>query len=73
MGTIRNSFVPAKYGLFTGFDIGRVWLENDFSNKWHNSYGGGIWLNAANVVTGKVSYFHGEDGSRVSVGFGFGF
>ena len=73
IGKISNSLIPAKYGLFTGFDLGRVWLENDFSNKWHNSYGGGIWINGANVVTGKVSYFQGEDGGRLSVGLLFGF
>lgn len=73
IGKFKNSLIPAKYGLYAGFDTGRVWLQDDFSNKWHNSYGGGIWLNAINVVTGKISYFHGEDGGRVTVGLGFGF
>ena len=73
IGKFKNSLIPAKYGLYAGFDTGRVWLQDDFSNKWHNSYGGGIWLNGINVITGKVSYFHGEDGGRFTVGLGFGF
>ena len=73
IGKFKNSLIPAKYGLFAGYDTGRVWLRNDFSNKWHQSYGGGIWLNGINVITGKLSYFHGEDGGRISFGLGFGF
>jgi hypothetical protein len=25
------------------FDYGRVWLDGETSNKWHQSMGGGIW------------------------------
>jgi hypothetical protein len=34
-----------SYGIFAGFDYGRVWLDGEASNKWHQSVGGGIWLN----------------------------
>ena len=73
IGKFKNSLIPAQYGVFAGYDSGRVWLADTNSNKWHNSFGGGIWLNGVKVVTGKVSYFHGEDGGRFSVGLGFGF
>ncbi|WP_026977025.1 metallophosphoesterase [Flavobacterium tegetincola] len=73
IGKFKNSLIPAQYGVFAGYDSGRVWLAETNSNKWHNSIGGGIWLNGVKVVTGKVSYFHGEDGGRFSVGLGFGF
>lgn len=73
MGKLKNSIVPIKYGFLAGFDYGRVWLQDDFSTKWHNSYGGGVWLNGVNVLTAKLSYFHSEDGGRVSFGLGFGF
>ena len=73
IGKFENIFIPAKYGLFAGFDSGRVWLQNDFSNRWHNSFGGGVWINGVNVITGKLSYFHGSDGGRLSIGIGLGF
>lgn len=73
IGRLKNGIVPIKYGVLAGFDYGRVWLQDDFSNKWHNSYGGGIWLNGVNLLTAKLSYFHSEDGGRVSFGLGFGF
>lgn len=73
IGKVENLYIPAKYGLFAGFDSGRVWLANDFSNKWHNSFGGGVWINTVNLLTGKVSYFHGSDGGRLSIGLGLAF
>lgn len=73
IGKFKNGIVPVKYGFLGGFDYGRVWLANDFSERWHTSYGGGIWLNGINVVTAKLSYFQSSDGGRVSFGLGFGF
>jgi len=73
MGKFKNGIVPIKYGFFAGFDYGRVWLQDDFSTKWHNSYGAGLWLNGVNVITGKIALFHSEDGVRISAGIGFGF
>ena len=73
IGKFENIFIPAKYGLFAGFDSGRVWIDNDFSNQWHNSFGGGVWINAVKVITGKLSYFHGSDGGRLAIGIGLGF
>jgi len=73
LGKLQNGFAPLSYGVFGGFDYGRVWLENDASNKWHQSAGGGFWINGVNLLTAKFSYFYSSDGGRVSAGLGFGF
>lgn len=74
IGKIKGSFVPMTYGLLGGFDYGRVWLKDEVSNKWHQSVGGGIWLNGLNVITAKLSYFKSaDDQARISFGLGFGF
>jgi len=66
--------VPMRLGVFGGFDYGRVWLSNEDSDRWHTSYGGGIWLNGAQMVTARVSYFQGQDNEgRVVFGLNFGF
>jgi hypothetical protein len=36
--------LPGEWGLFGFGDTGRVWLEGESSDKWHSSWGGGIWL-----------------------------
>lgn len=73
LGKIDNGFAPLRYGVFGGFDYGRVWAPNENSDKWHQAYGGGIWINGVNLVTGKVSIFNSTDGIRISAGLGFGF
>lgn len=73
LGKLQNGFIPLTYGIFGGFDYGRVWLKDDFAHNWHQSVGGGMWLNGVNLLTAKVSYFYSTDGGRVSAGLGFGF
>jgi calcineurin-like phosphoesterase family protein len=73
IGKIRQSIVPMSYGILGGYDYGRVWLDGEDSNKWHQSVGGGIWLNGLNAVTARVTYFNCSDGNRIAFGLGFGF
>lgn len=72
-GKIKTGIAPFSYGVLVGYDYGRVWYENDFSEKWHNSTGVGIWINGMNLITGRLSYFVSDDGPRFFVGLGFGF
>ncbi len=73
VGKLRNGLAPVRYGFFGGFDYGRVWLDDDRSEKWHQSAGGGVWLNGVNLLTAKLSLFVSSDGPRLFFGFGFGF
>ena len=73
IGQTKKNFLPMKYGIIVGYDYGRVWMDEEKSDKWHQSIGGGIWLNGINTLTGKINYFHGGDGGRISFGVNFGF
>lgn len=74
IGQIRESIVPMSYGVLGGFDYGRVWLDGEKSNKWHQSFGGGLWLNGLNVITARITYFKSlNDDGRIAFGLGFGF
>ena len=70
---IKTGLLPLNMGIFGGFDYGRVWLDDDDSEKWNNSIGGGIFANAADMITFQLSYFTANDGGRISFGLGFGF
>jgi len=70
IGKIKNSILPLSYGFFGGFDLGRVWVPTEKSDKWHNSYGGGFWLNAVDAISANVSYFTSSDGGRLVIGIG---
>ena len=74
IGKIRKSILPMSYGILGGFDYGRVWLKGEDSQKWHQSFGGGLWLNGLNVITGRITYFKSADEeARIAFGLGFGF
>ncbi len=70
---MRTSFLPLQFGIFGGFDVGRVWLDGDFSERWHNDYGGGFWVTAAESVSGTFNLFNSPEGLRFSFGFGLNF
>lgn len=73
MGKIKNPFTPLNYGLFAGFDFGRVWYPQESSKKWHASYGGGAWVTIINKITTKYSWFGSGDDFRFMFGLGMGF
>ena len=73
LGKTKQNFIPLKYGILVGYDYGRVWIDEEKSKKWHQSIGGGLWVNGINLITGNVNYFYGADGGRVSFVINFGF
>ena len=70
---ISSLLIPLKVGLFGGVDYGRIWLDQQDSKKWHNSYGGGVFINGVNTMTANLGVFNSNDGLRVTFNFGFGF
>lgn len=72
-GQFTAGFIPMSYGVYAGFDYGRVWTPMESSSKWHNAYGAGLWVNAIEQATLHCSYFYSKDGGRFVFGLGFGF
>ena len=73
LGLWENRFLPIVYGVTAGFDYGRVWTPGEDSERWHNNYGGSIWISAGLAVTGNIGLYHGSDGNRLSVMLNFKF
>ena len=70
----RNSSLPFSLGVLAGYDVGRVWLRGEDSDRWHYSYGGGLFISPLDYATLNLSYFLGDgDIGRFSVGTGFFF
>ncbi len=68
--TFKTGLLPLQLGVFGGYDIGRVWLDDEDSNRWYDSVGGGIWLNAMDTIGGQLGIFSSDDGLRFTFGFG---
>ena len=72
--TFKVGLLPLQIGVFGGYDLGRVWSDFDNnSEKWHDSYGVGFWVNSADALSGTFNLFKSSEGYRVSFGFGFNF
>ncbi|MDX1315445.1 MAG: phosphoesterase, partial [Eudoraea sp.] len=79
-GRKKTGILPVETGLFGGFDVGRVWVDDDlllnpdFNNdQWNTSVGGGFFINAADFIAGSISLFNSDDGLRFAFALGFGF
>ncbi|WP_405415218.1 metallophosphatase [Maribacter sp. Asnod1-A12] len=69
----RTNFIPIQLGVSAGFDYGRIWSDNDNSSKWHNDYGGSVWISGFSALTGNLGFYHGGDGNRFVFSLGFNF
>lgn len=68
-----TGFLPFQIGVFVGGDLGRVWTGDRDSDVWHNDYGGGLWINSAEAISGTFQLFNGSDGDGPRFSFQFGF
>ena len=69
----RTGFIPLRIGVTGGFDLGRVWNDNEDSDKWHNSYGGSIFVNGFQAFTANIGYYQSVEDSRIIFTAGFRF
>ena len=67
----KTVLLPIQIGVFGGYDVGRVWVPNDTSDVLHNSYGGGFWVNTADLLSGTFNIFTGDEGMRFTFGLAF--
>lgn len=69
----KTRIIPTALGMFAGYDYGRVWLPNNSSNRWHTSYGGGIFVNGSDILSANLAVFNSVEGARFTFGLGFAF
>lgn len=51
---IRTIVFPFTIGLTAFNDVGRVWVKDDKSRVWHNSFGGGVYIKPVNAFALSV-------------------
>lgn len=71
--SLKTALLPIRIGVYGGFDYGRIWITDDNSNKWNNSYGGGFFINGVELLTANLGLFHSIDGLRLAFSLGFQF
>lgn len=68
MKPIKTRLLPLRLIPYIGYDVGKVWMDNESSSNLHTSYGGGFSLNMTGLFQTNFSYFHGEEGGRLQFG-----
>ena len=78
--SLKTGLLPISLGVFGGADYGRVWVKDDLvfnttfnEDDWNTSFGGGFFVNMANMMTANISAFNSDDGMRLAFKMGFGF
>jgi hypothetical protein len=52
---LRRFILPGPVGILGFYDVGRVWVDKEISEKWHRGYGAGLWYAPFNRVIGSLS------------------
>lgn len=47
--TINSYIFPATIGVTGFYDLGRVWLKDESSSRWHHGYGGGVFISPGDL------------------------
>lgn len=65
--------LPGTVGLVAFNDIGRVWLPGETSARWHDGYGGGIYIVPAELFVIQASVGFSTEGALPYITAGFRF
>ena len=67
---IKSYILPGPFGLTGFYDIGRVWLKDEASKKWHGAFGAGFYFLPFNLftVTATAGFSRDERIFNFSVG-----
>lgn len=68
---VPNYIVPFDVGLLGHYDLARVWQPGEDSDRWHESFGGGAYLNILDSFILLGTYSISEDDQLLTIGTKF--
>ena len=68
---IKNYILPTSVGMILFNDFGRVWVEDDTSDKMHHSYGAGVFFSPFGMAVVRATYGISENDGVFTIGAGF--
>lgn len=71
--SFRNYIITGDFGVYGFYDVAKVTNNFTDSNKWHQGYGPGIWLNLYNKFLLTAGYGFSEESRLISFDIGFRF
>lgn len=71
----KNRLIPFEFGLNGGYDIGRVWLNDNPSDEWHSVVTTGVWFSPfrLTVINAYYSFTNSRDDDTFTLRIGYFF
>ena len=69
----RTYLFPGSLGFLFFHDVGRVWVKDDSSTKWHDGYGAGFWISPLKRLVITASYTASKEDKLPLVTLGWQF
>jgi len=71
LAEFQTYLFPGSLGIQFFNDVGRVWRQGEASDRWHDGYGGGLWVSPLKRFIFSASYAQGSEGGVVLMKVGF--
>ncbi|WP_338869190.1 BamA/TamA family outer membrane protein [Spirosoma sp. SC4-14] len=71
--SFQSFLFPGSIGLLAFNDLGRVWLRGETSRRWHDGYGGGLYITPASLLVVTTSVGFSDEGILPYISLGFRF
>jgi Omp85 superfamily domain len=68
---IKSYLFKGQCGVFLFNDVGRVWLKDENSERWHQGYGMGLWLYPFDFAIVSMSYNLSKEDDLFVISFNF--
>lgn len=65
--------VPGTVGMVAFTDVGRVWEKGEHSGRWHQGYGGGLYVMPGEVILLQASVGASKETNMLYLSVGFNF
>jgi hypothetical protein len=73
LANIPGYILPGQLGLSGFYDVGRVWVSDEHSDKIHQGIGGGLYFAPASLTVLQVLAAHSDEGWYPYIAFNFRF
>jgi hypothetical protein len=71
LANLGGYILPGQLGITGFYDVGRVWIDGEHSNTWHQGEGGGIYFAPASLTVIQIIAGHSNEGWYPYIAFNF--
>jgi hypothetical protein len=73
LANFKTYLFPGSLGILAFYDAGKIWADDDNTEKWLSGYGGGFWISPLRRLVLTVTYAVSKEDKLPLVGLGWRF